>query len=63
MASKAKTRSLALKDAQTRLADAQGVYQSLAQQMSALNQQGIEQEKLILGILGEIKALEALHGE
>lgn len=63
MASSTKKRAQALKDAQKRLAEAQGAYQALAQQMQALNQQGIEQEKIILGILGEIKALEALHGE
>lgn len=54
------TRTELLADAQKRQDDAQAQHQRLQQQMIMLNAQGVDLEKTLLGIAGEIKALTAL---
>lgn len=54
------TRDELLADAQKRQADAQAQHQHLQQQMITLNTQGVDLEKALIGIAGEIKALSAL---
>lgn len=54
------TREELLADAQKRQADAQSQHQQLQQQMVTINAQGVDLEKALIGIAGEIKALTAL---
>lgn len=54
------TRDELLADAQKRQADAQAKHQQLQQMMIELNAQGVDLEKALIGIAGEIKALTAL---
>lgn len=54
------TREELLADAQKRQAEAQAQHQQLQQQMIAINAQGVDIEKALIGIAGEIKALTAL---
>lgn len=54
------TREELLADAESRKAEIVAKMDSLQQQAVALNAQGVEQEKLKLGVEGEIKALTAL---
>lgn len=54
------TREELLADAQKRQAEAQAQHQQLQQQMIAINAQGVDLEKALIGIAGEIKALTAL---
>lgn len=70
MAKKASDHSVsdAIKAARARLADVSAKYQhanermnTIRQQAAALNAEGIELEKLMLGIQGELTALEALQ--
>lgn len=57
------TREELLKDAKARLADLEGVVIAIKDKMQAYNDRGVETEKAILGIKGEIKALTALGNE
>jgi hypothetical protein len=50
----------ALQDAQSRLSVARAELDAVKQEALAVNARGIEAEKAILGIEGEIKALSAL---
>lgn len=52
----------ALAAAKARLEDASAKHQRLHQQMVDLNAQGVELERVLLGIQGEITALEGLKG-
>jgi hypothetical protein len=50
----------ALLDAQNRLSVARAVLDAIKQEALTVNARGIDAEKVILGIEGEIKALSAL---
>lgn len=54
------TRAELLADAQKRQDDARAQHQQLQQQMIAINAQGVDLERALLGIAGEIKALTSL---